>query len=524
MKSVQVSTGTVVGLVMVVVLSCADISKGESTTDEEGRQVPVFLSAEHIAAVNRPRRIIANNDVGAPLESFGMDINKWMEINFSLFDEPGSQVDGVVWCLDEGNIAAYPSEVIPVLQYPGLQKWLAEGIDIVKVIIEETHKRDMEVFWAYRLNGRDMKADFSGAESSPMKLAHPDWMLDSRHWNFAVPGVRAHKVAILRELATNYDFDGIDIDFSRTPPSLPVGSQWLHRDAMTDFMRKLRAAFQEVAQERGRPVLLSARLPSTVAGCHYDGLDIETWAEENLLDIIYMGSRSIDIDIAGYRRVIGERNIKLLPSLDEYHTTDGYKHPPPEVLRGFYANWWHQGIDGVQTFNWFNRTPAVAQKYGLTHPPPPCQVQGNLEIGSPATLRFKDKTFVIQRRYGELGTTWNYYQNINARAPLPAMLPTDGLPVILTLYVADDVSGNAERIDSVELHVLLSGAAAENVVAVKLNGVLLPAPTVQDDGWRIFTPSARAFAVGENLVSARAAAAQSPISIEKLEVHVAYTE
>ena len=141
------------------------------------------LSAAHIAAVNRPRRIYANNDVGIGL---GIDLKPWLSFRFDLFDEPGMQVDTIAWCLDEGNIVAYPSKVNPVLQYPGLQKWLGEGIDIVKVLVDETHKRDKEVFWVHRLNGKDANSDFSGGEASPLKKQHPEWLLDSVSWGGGV--------------------------------------------------------------------------------------------------------------------------------------------------------------------------------------------------------------------------------------------------------------------------------------------------------------------------------------------------
>ena len=491
-----------------------------------GDPTPMVLSPAHVKAVNRPRRIVAHNDIGTPSD-FGMDLAKWLEIHFSLFDEPGGQVDGVVWCLDEGNMAVYPSRVLPMVDYPGLKKWLEAGIDPVRVLVEETHKRGLEAFWSYRLNGRDVNADRKQA-TPPLKAEHPEWLLDRYHWNFAVPEVRDHKVAILRELAENYDFDGVDIDFSRTPPSLPVGRQWLHRDAMTDLMRKVRRTFREIAARRGRPLLLTARLPASVEGCHYDGLDIETWAREGLLDIVYLGSRAIELDLAGYRRVIGGANIKLLPSLDEYHSTDGYRHPPVEVLRGVYANWWAQGVDGVQTYNWHNVTPEVAAKYGLTHPAPPCQVQGVKEIGDPATLRLRDKTFVLQRRYGELGTTWNYYQNITPQGPLPATLPHDGLPVLFSLYVGDDVRSEAANVSSTQLRLLLSGASEQDVVRVKFNGALLPEPAATGDGWRTFALTPRHLALGPTLVSVRqqkrAPGEPPPLVVEKLEVDVDYKE
>ena len=347
--------------------------------DEGGAsRPPVQLSKEHIAAVNRPRRIFPNADESFPPGWQGSDIKEFVAERFALFDEPGSQVMGVIWCFDEGNLAWYPSKVLPMTKSPALKKWLDAGVDFVKVMVDESHKRKLEVFWAYRVNGYDTEWDRQNNRSSfqqPMKAQHPDWLIsggaffNNVHWNYAIPGVHAYKVAILRELAENYDFDGIDLDFSRGPPSLPIGQAWLYRGAMTDFIRRVRMTFQEVARKRGRPLLLSVRVPETVPGCHYDGLDVETWARENLVDIFFLGSRSLTVDLAGFRRITEGRNIRLIPSLDDYHTTDGYgrptegRHAPIEFYRGVFGNWWHRGADAVQTFNFHHTKPKASQTF-----------------------------------------------------------------------------------------------------------------------------------------------------------------
>ena len=51
-------------------------------------------------------------------------------------------------------------------------------------------------------------------DTVPLKLAHPDWVVPASWWpqglwNLEAPGLREYKVAVLRELATRYDFDGI---------------------------------------------------------------------------------------------------------------------------------------------------------------------------------------------------------------------------------------------------------------------------------------------------------------------------
>ena len=438
----------------------------------------------------------------------------------------------------------YPSEVIPVADFPQFKKWLDADIDIVKFAIEETHKMGMEAFWEYRINGSDV--DFSKASKdnrgwvmTPMKEKHPDWLMPSwplPKWNFAIPGVREFKVKILRELAENYDFDGIELDFSRGPPSLRIGQAWQDRDAMTEFVKAVRLMFQEVAKKRGRPLLLAIRVPSTVPGCHYDGYDIERWAEENLVDIISPGDHSIDIDVVGFRRIIGDRNIQVIPSLDDYHATKGYKQYPIEFFRGVFSNWWHQGVDGIQTMNFHavssefvNSNPEIKKIVGRYYATP-AQEQSYHEIGDPEIMRLKDKMFVLSLRMFVESLQWgnnggDFYQGLNCHAPLPVQVPADGLPTIQTLYISDDFNANTDRIKSIEMRILLTGAV-ENDIEVKLNGIKLPAPT-KDKDWRKIKTTAEQFAVGDNLINVRLAKSADKtkrVDIEKLEVHVDYAD
>lgn len=42
------------------------------------------LTAVHIEALNRPRRIINQEDTNEPVQALGKDINKWLEHRFDL--------------------------------------------------------------------------------------------------------------------------------------------------------------------------------------------------------------------------------------------------------------------------------------------------------------------------------------------------------------------------------------------------------------------------------------------------------
>ncbi len=546
-QAATVAVGSYVGIhssPAVPMLSAAEPPAVDETPELAALRI-VELSEEHIAAVKRRRRIYVNNDAGygAPMGPTISAITpaEWIEARFSAFTQSGSQVDCVGWCLDEGNIAAYPSKVLPELQYPTLLKWRKEGVDLVKLIIEESQRRKIEAFWEFRINGADREADISTPARIALKDQHPEWLVEGGWWgpglwNYAIPEVRAHIVAILRELAENYDLDGINLDFGRHPPFLPIGRQWEHRDALTDFVRQVRLKLQEVAKQRGRPFLLSVRVADTVPGCHFDGMDVETWVRQNLVDMIVIGTRSIQVDLSGFREITKGSHIKLYPCIDQHHSPDGYHSLGIEQLRGLAANWRHQGADGVATFNFWNELPEMASRlvgvaYGDSESRRALQrmaggesvhAQAYREMGDLKGLALLDKWFVVSRRYGGgWDDRWNSYLNMNHQAPLPLTISPE--PAWVEIYVADEVAACADRVQSLRLRLQISGGPDPQSVLVKFNGIELRNPAVEADWW-VYKLQPQQMAVGRNLLTIRhpVPAGVKPITIEKVEVHVTY--
>ena len=544
------------------------------------------LSPEHIAAVKAKRRIVVNHPADGLLAAIQrkVSIDNLMTYELGFTDEPGSQIDGQWWCLDQ----LFPMKARPMTArdsalaqgyYMGgnvetIYRWEKEGINIAKVYLEETKKRGIECFYSYRISDGTSHTEF-GKEFAE---AHPDWVVKDEwgnaKWNFAVPEVRARKLSVLRELAEDYDFDGLEVDFARGPNNLPAGRMWANRRAVSRFLRDLRAVTLKVEKRRGRPFLVAARIPDTLVGCHFDGLDVETWVQDNLVDILVLGVRSYELEIERFRHLIGNKPIKIYATLDDHHCTDGYSWPPIEVQRGVAANWWQQGIDGLQAFNWAVASPEVREKTGMfvhqAYFDDSDRVQVNQqaykELGSPETLRFLDKTFVVQRRGGggsggpdvhEWKTPRSAYQNTNMLAQLPAPLDNSGkVDTLIRLRVGDRLADHAAQIGGLTLALLLSdpatrGLRAEQTIGrapinpfwdnpqlytsppgrgieagleVRVNGALLDEGGAEE-GWIIYRPDPDLFAVGENLIGilAKGRKAGDPaMTVEKLEVRVDY--
>ena len=544
----------------------------------------IELSAAHIDAVQRPRRMVVNHQVDGLLKAVnaGMSIPQIVEYEFGFADEPGTHIDAQWWSLDntfplkvwnliDANSPSVPGYVSEE-RVKTFRQWADAGIDIARVYIQETRKRGFECFYSYRLN------ETPDTLFPEQAAAHPDWLLngewDQPIWNFAVPEVRDLQVNVLSTLARDYDFDGLEVDFARGTILTPPGHQWDQREHITDFLRRVRQATLEVAQQRDRPFLLAARVADNLVGCHFDGLEIERWVDEALVDFLVLGVRSYDLEIESFCQLIGDKPVQIFATLDDHHCTDGYSWPPIQVWRGVVANWFQQGAAAIQTFNWGVAPPVLAERFGLRFRGAydeggrqiPVYQQAYHELGDPQKLRYLDKHFVVQRRGGggsggaaiDQWTTPRFnYQNTNMLGQLPAPIDPGGqIDTLIRLRIADDLETAGERIAGLTLRLLLSDPAAQQLppdqtvesvsinpfwdldklwtspphkdlvdtLSVRVNNIPLTDCAVAS-GWFKFRPDPKIFAVGENLVGVLVRGRDPrdpPLTVEKIELHVEY--
>ena len=514
----------------------------------------ISLSADHVAAVNRERRIIVEYDAFDPHQALAADVGDWLKFRFDLIDDPAAQIDSVWWdfAVDENGS--------PRLDFPALAKWHEAGIDPIRRLVAESRERGLETFFSHRFSEVDFGPDGLEMKTlSPLKAAHPDWVVKcwwwQGLWNLALQGLRDYKVSVIRGIAEAYDFDGIQINFARHIPCLPIGRQWELRHHATEFIRAVRLALLEVGEARGRPCLLAVKVPRTIEGCNLDGFDVATWAADNLVDLFSVGSSMMTTDLSAFREITRGKPIKVCPCFDDHHAPDAYGYQPIEFLRGAFTNWWGEGADAVETFNWSTSSRELADRVGAppAYPRQDAHRQAYREIGSLETMRGKDKVFAAERR-GTFPWADGYFCRTQD-APLPIVLANDGRAVDVPVKVYEDLSGATSA--DVKLHLILFRATAGDRVEVALNGEAL-ALAECDESWtdpQIFSPDPQppkgSFAhasadtsnqrlarltfpaapsqlrCGENAVTVRVAE-RGPylpgddLQLEKIEVHVEY--
>lgn len=180
-------------------------------------------------------------------------------------------------------------------------------------------KHDMVIYGRLGMN-RHYGDALGGGLRSEYIARHPEWMerhrggqIDGTKVCFAIPEVRAERVAILLE-AARIGAHGLCLDFCRQPPiaryhpqlldpwlqegrddprQMTVGSPdflaWAqHRSGFVNLlMRDLRAGLREVEQETGRKVPVLVRIPEATLDLNLmEGLDLRTWLKEGWVDEI----------------------------------------------------------------------------------------------------------------------------------------------------------------------------------------------------------------------------------------------
>ena len=253
------------------------------------------------------------------------------------------------------------------------------GHDPFGVLIDRAREKDLEIFVSYRLNeihdvqnpdsiivtdfwrdhpewrvgkiGDEISPAFAeiigGREDHPVHPIVASWFPGAL--NFAIPEVRAQRLAELRECCERYPIDGLDLDFQRFPIYFPQDEGPQHVEEMTAWMREVRAMTREVGAQRGRPLQLSARIMARPRQNLAIGLDPVTWAKEELIDFIVVSHylrNDFPLPIKEYRDLLPD-SLPIYASVEVEKEDDSYRR----IARHLYD----EGVDGLMMFNYFTR-------------------------------------------------------------------------------------------------------------------------------------------------------------------------
>jgi hypothetical protein len=527
------------------------------------------LRKERTKMAQRKRRIIFNND-GDDFEGSGGPENDRTEESAAMTATPegllelrttallGSQVDSIFYHVTHGAKLMYEDSAFRrIYEFPdrkperreiavrNLKALMANyGMDNLEVMIDCARKNGLEIFYSNRVN--DVHDYYFPKFLSTIKARHPEYtighaaaaaerspketlqlMREGRKsytgLNFRLQVVRDLTVESMREVCQNYDIDGIELDYFRSPRLFPsslikttdgelvnvmeqlekgfVGSpppaDPKDVELLNDMMRKMRQMTEEEGLRRGRPILIAARGINDPKYSLAFGLDFKTWLAEDLIDIVMpihfgipRGSHQ-----GSLKEFIGLAHRYAAPAYPclRYHRV--YQHTL-EARRGEAVFRFTEGADGMTTFNRFDPT------HRMWH-----------EMGDPEVLRDLDKSYTCPQY-------------------LPLTVTDKGCKP-LRLLVGEDVRSvpPANKTKSLTLRIHVAGLTDGHGLQVELNGKPLDlaksSPVLDDqpqEVWREYSLESTPLEVPEILVTARVAQVEGEVKIDDVQLDVLYLD
>ena len=151
-----------------------------------------------------------------------------------------------------------------------------QGTDIIKLATSVMRPRDIELIAKIRMSDTHHKRLAPDDPRSPQfALDHPEFVIrqpDGRQnetaLDYSHPEVRAHRLAIMRELAEEYEIDGIELNSIRCAKHFPRNQGYEKAPIMTAFVSEIRQMLDGAARKRNRGrLVLGVRVPEGLREC-----------------------------------------------------------------------------------------------------------------------------------------------------------------------------------------------------------------------------------------------------------------
>ena len=329
------------------------------------------------------------------------------------------------------------------------------GVDILQALADRAHARGMEFFASFRMGTYE---GVGSPEADPAEGGR----------GLADAGARENQLRVFEEMVTQYDLEGIELDFGASPGGMPP--VLLDEDVeeygpvLTEHVRRI----AEMTRNAGKQV--GMRVPCIEEVCVAQGFDVRSWLKEGLVDYVspmmYANLRldtqmpmewaieaahEVDVPVYGM----------LQPFVEVGYPGHSYdEHYTPEMMRAAVSNYLAKGADGV--YAWFLDWPLRATERNML-----------TEMANPDLMVEADKQYRLSRRT-EPAAGLGY----DTTLPLEIPEAEPGRRYSIPVYIADDIEGKADRIKRVTLRMRVGNTVTADRLSVWLNGESLEGEAV----------------------------------------------
>ena len=247
--------------------------------------------------------------------------------------------------------------------------------------------------------------------------------------DFAYEEVHDMLLAAINDGLNNYDTYGIELDYQREIYLFSIGGEYRGLDILNEFMRKVDDLVKIYEEKYGHEIKIGVRVAPDIQTNYDLGLDVITWAAEDIIDLVIPTGRyeSLQYDTPTRLWVSAMKpfDVEVAPCIEEHirsWSSDTGSLHTFETMTGFAANAFSQGADKVAMYNYFRRGTSFPESEKYTTPVSLYDIHSDrgawnmfTTIGSYEKLMGTDRRVIMT--YTDVKPEWQNEWN--------AVLPTD---------------------------------------------------------------------------------------------------
>lgn len=332
--------------------------------------------------------MLINFTTQTPCQSYAEEVGK-EQFRSYVEELAGTQVDALMCCPTAWRLPTYYSKVNPVWQtwarehrdpnpvadwkyfdkvFHRVKNYMLRDDyeDPVQLTLDTSREIGVDFFLSYRMN--DHHASYFNDKRisptmDPFWIGHPEMRLHTGNGHYGLnylrEEVRGWYFAVVEELVNDYDLDGFELDFMRSPHFFPAEKTEEGAVLMTAFVKRIRQLLERTGKQRGKHLKLAVRVPWTVARCLNVGLDVPAWKSEGLVDMINVSPyfcTSPELEVETFEELPGSADIYGEMHFVTYNGGGGLlcnsnRRTTREIYETTAASLLERGADGISLFN-----------------------------------------------------------------------------------------------------------------------------------------------------------------------------
>ncbi len=268
--------------------------------------------------------------------------------------------------------------------FESMQSWLrvntlremwSEGTDTMHLACQAARKHDKAILGQMRMSDAHHAQRSEGPGTGTEWLCpktvydHPEWRIVKQDGqkdmllDYSYSQVREMKLAYLRELAENYDLDGLQLNWMRWCRHFTAAKQREKAPTITDFLRDVRHLLDDVGKKKGKRLLLVHQVAAELEENLDIGCDVATWVEAGLADALQpMDFLHADFNIRTeqFVEVCRDSDCGVYPTIhrtlggDTNNTHRQSAHMTADKFRAIAYNFAAWGAQGCTVYNFCN--------------------------------------------------------------------------------------------------------------------------------------------------------------------------